>query len=99
MDDSVCVKVLNGREHLAHDVSSMPLCEALSSHNPVKELTSFAVLHHNMNVAMINVTLVELDDVGVVHGLEDSELFFKQTDVFGNVCAQNRLDGVSNLRV
>ena len=48
---------------------------------------------------MIDVTLVELDNVGVVHGLEDSELFFKQTDVFGNVCAQNRLDGVSNLRV
>ena len=81
MHDSVTVKVLHGREHLAHDVSGVPLRELLSSHDPVEELTSLAVLHDDVYVAMIDVALIELDDVGVVALEQDVDLRLEHLDL------------------
>lgn len=99
MHNALLVKVLHGGEHLTHDVGSVPLGEALSCDNPIEELAALAVLHDDVHVAMVDVALIELDDVGVVHGLQDSELFFEEADIFRDVGAENRLDGEGRLRI
>lgn len=77
----------------------MAFGESLSCHDSVEELTSLAVLHHNVNVAMVNVALVELDDVRMINSLKDCQFFLQQSDVFGDVFSEDRLDGVGNLWV
>jgi len=66
VDDSVTMQVLDSGEHFAHDVGGLVLAEPLRGHDAIEELTALAVLHDDVDVAMIDVALVELDDVGVV---------------------------------
>lgn len=81
--------MLHRGEHLAHDIGGMAFSESLSSHDSVEELTSLAVLHHNVNVAMVDVALVKLDDVGVINSLKDCQFFLQQSDVFGDVFSED----------
>ena len=69
MHDTFFVKVLDSREHLAHDVSSVPLCEALSCDNSVKELTAGAVLHDYVHITVVDVALIKLHNVGMIDSL------------------------------
>lgn len=59
--------MLDGTEHLAHDVSSMTLSKFLGSDDAIEKFSTFAVFHHDVDIAEINETLVKLDDVWVVH--------------------------------
>ena len=77
MDNAVSVQVLDGTDHLTHDIGGVTLSEPLSGDDAVKELSALAVLHNNMDVTVIDVALIELDDVGVVNLLENGELFLK----------------------
>ena len=77
MDNAVSVQVLDGTNHLAHDIGGVALSEPLSGDDAVKELSALAVLHNNMDITVIDVALIELDDVGVVNLLENGELFLK----------------------
>ena len=52
-----------------------------------------------MHVAVIDETLVEFDDVGVVDRLKNGELFLQQADVLRDVCSQDRLDSEGYTRV
>lgn len=94
MNDSVSVQVLDGAEHLAHDVSCVSLCELLGSDDAVEEFTTTAVLHNDVHVAVVDEALVELDDVGVVHLLKNCQFLFEQLDVFSDVFPEDRLDGI-----
>ena len=94
MDDTVSMEMLHSREHLTHDVSCVPLGELLGSDDPVEELAALAVLHHDVHVAMVDVALVKLDNVWVIHFLENGQLLLEQPDVFCNVLAKNGFDGV-----
>ena len=67
MDNAVSVQVLDSSDHLAHDIGGMAFGEPLRGDDAVKELTAPAVLHNDMNIAVIDVALIELDDVGVVN--------------------------------
>ena len=67
MDDSFLVEVLHCGEHLAHDVGCVKLSEALGRDDAVEKLATFAVLHDDVHIAVINEALVELDDVGVIN--------------------------------
>ena len=75
MDNAVSVQVLNGANHLAHDISGVALGEPLSGNDAIKELSALAVLHNDMDITVIDVTLIELDDVGMIDLLQNGELF------------------------
>ena len=81
--------MLNRGEHLAHDIGGMALSESLSCNDSVEELTTLAVLHHNVDVAMVNVALVEFDDVRVINSLKDCQFFLQESDVFGDVFSED----------
>ena len=100
MDDSVTVEMLDGAEHLAHDVSGVALSELLGSDNAVEKFSTFAVFHDNVDVAEVNEALIKFDDVGVVHRLQNGELLFQKFNILSDVFSQNRLDRKSRrLRV
>lgn len=99
MDDAVTVKMLDSGEHLAHDVGGNAFSEFLCVDDTVEELTTWAVLHDDMDVAMVDVALIELDNVGVVDSRQDGQFFLQKLDIFGDVFAQDRLNGVSVSRV
>ena len=99
MHNTVTVQVLDCGDHLTHDVSGVMLSELLGRHDAVEELATAAPLHDDVDVAVIDVALIELDDVGVIHLLKDGKLFLEQADIFGDVRSQDRLDSVGNLRV
>ena len=75
MDNAVSVQVLDSSDHLAHDIGGMALGEPLRGDDAVKELTAPAVLHNDMDITVIDVTLIELDDVGMIDLLQNGELF------------------------
>lgn len=85
MDDAVSVQVLDGREHLAHHVGCVSLSELLGGDDTIEELAPAAVLHDDVHVAMIDVALIELHDVGVVHLLQNGQLFLQQPDVLRDI--------------
>ena len=49
-----------------------------------------------MDIAVVNVALVEFDNVGVVDPTEDGQLLLQQLDLLLNILTQNALDGVLN---
>lgn len=77
--------MLDGREHLTHDIRSMSLSEPLRGHNSIEELASPAMLHHDVHVAMIDKALVKLDNVWVINSLKDCQLLLQKSNVFCNV--------------
>ncbi len=81
--------MLNSREHLAHNIGGVTLSESLCSHDSVEELTTFAVFHYDMHVAVIDIALVELDDVWMINSLKDCQFFLEKADVLGNVFSQD----------
>ena len=83
------VQMLDSREHLAHDVGGLALGESLRGHDAIEQLTTLAVLHHNMHVAMVDVTLVELDNIRVIDSAQNSEFLFEQFDIFSDVFAKD----------
>ena len=89
MHDSMSVQVLDRGEHLAHDVGGLALGESLRGHDAIEQLTTLAVLHHNMHVAMIDIALIKLDNVWMVYRLQNSELLLQKFDIFGDVFAQD----------
>ena len=85
MDNTMLVQVLNSGNHLLHDFAGVFLRELLRLYNAVEELATCAVLHHYVNVAVVDEGLMELDNVWVINLSEDKELFFQEFDVFGDV--------------
>ena len=99
MHNTVPVQVFDRGEHLAHDVGSLVLGELLSSDDAIEKLATAAPLHHDVHVAVIDVALVELDNIGVVDLLQNRKLFLEKTNILGDVFTENRLDGVGDLWV
>jgi hypothetical protein len=60
--------------------------------NSVEEFSTLAVLHHDMDVTVINEGFMELDNVGVVKLTHDEEFFVKVFDVLLNSFLKNTLD-------
>ena len=89
MHDSMSVQVLNSGKHLAHDVCGLVFGESLGGHDAVEQLTALAVLHHNMHVAMVDVTLVELDNIRVIDSAQNGELLLEQFYIFCDVFAKD----------
>ena len=89
MDNSVAVQMLDGGEHLAHDVSGLALSEFLGSDNTVEELTTWAVLHDDVDVAVIDIALIKLHDIGVVNRGKDSQFLLQKSDIFSDVLTED----------
>ena len=89
MDDSMSVQVLNSRKHLTHDICSVMLRESLCCNDAIEEFATLAMLHDNVHVTMIDVTLIKLDNVGMVDRLQNSELFLQKFDIFCDVFAED----------
>ena len=89
MHDSMSVQVLNSGKHLAHDVCGLVLGESLCSHDAVEQLTTLAVLHHDMHIAMVDIALVELDNIWVIDGAQNGELLLEQLYIFCDVFAKD----------
>ena len=85
----MCVQVLDRGEHLAHDVGGLALGESLRSHDAIEQLTTLAVLHHDMHVAMVDIALVELYNIRVIDSAQNSEFLFEQFDIFSDVFAED----------
>jgi hypothetical protein len=81
MDDLLIVQVLHCAEHLGHQRRSVVLVEFGISNDAIKKFTTRAILHDDVDVAVIHEGLVELDDVGVVDACKNEQLFFKMLDV------------------
>jgi len=88
-----------GGEHLTHDVGCLMFAESLGCNDTVKEFTTWAVLHDNVDVSMIDVALVKLYDVWVIDSPQNCELFLQESNILRNTLAKNGLDGVSMGRV
>ena len=71
MDYAIIVEMFDSREHLTHKRCCIVLVEFVPGHNSVEHLTTRAVLHHYVDVLVVDVTLMELYDVGVVYLGED----------------------------
>ena len=99
MHNSMTVQMFDRAKHLAHDVCSLMLGESLRRHDSIEELAALAVLHNDVHVAVIDVALIELDDVGVVNRLKNGELFLEKSDILGNVLTEDGLDGPCDLGV
>ena len=89
MHDSMSVQVLDRGEHLAHDVGGLALGESLRSHDAIEQLTTLAVLHHDVHVAMVDIALVELDNIRVIDGAQNGELLLEQLYIFCDVFAKD----------
>lgn len=85
MYDTMTVKMLDSGKHLTHDVRRVSLRKPLCCDNPVEQFTAIAILHDDMNISMVDIALIELDDVRVIDGAENCELFLQQSDIFCNV--------------
>ena len=93
------MQVLQRAEHLAHVGARVQLIKALIRDDVVEELATAAQLHHDVHEALVNVRLVELDDVGVVHRLQNAEFVFEMRNVFLECLKLNRFDSVKELGV
>ena len=58
--------MLDSSDHLSHYIGSVTLSE-LFGNNAVKELSTLAVLHNDVHIAIIDVTLFKFDNVRMVH--------------------------------
>ena len=99
MDNAVSVQVLDSADHLAHDIGGVALSEPLRGNDAVKEFSTLAVLHNNVDITVIDVALIELDNVGVVDLLQNGELFLEKSNILGDVLTKDGLDGPRDLGV
>jgi putative lipoic acid-binding regulatory protein len=76
MDNILVVQVLNGSEHLLHQLCSVILVEVGVLYNAIEQLTSSAGFHHNVDVTVINVHFEEVDNVRVAYSSQDEQFFF-----------------------
>jgi hypothetical protein len=81
VDDLLIMQVFHGAEHLGHQGGSVVLVEFGISNDAIKKFTTRAILHDDVDVAVIHEGLVELDDVGVVDTCKNEQLFFEMLDV------------------
>jgi len=79
--NALCVQMLQRGEHLSHVVLGVCLVKAFVSNDKVEEFATRAQLRHDVHESLIDVGLKELDDVGVVHLLQDIQLLLEVLDV------------------
>jgi len=77
MADPMLMKVLDSGEDLAHEAGCLGFWELVHFDNLFKEFSTLCELHHDMYVAVVYVSLMEFNDVRVVHLSQNSELFIK----------------------
>ena len=81
MDNPVFVNVLDSRQNLLHELDGLSFVKPFSLDDVIKELTSFSVLHDEMDVGFGLDDFIELDDVGVAEDFEDADLTGDAFDV------------------
>lgn len=97
--DLMFVEVLDGREHLLHQISCFLFAKPSVLHNFVEQLSALSQLHDDVDVAVINIALVELDDVGVVYLPQYFQFFFQQSDFLFDILTEDTFDGILNCGV
>jgi hypothetical protein len=65
----------------------------------LKEFSSLAEFHHYMNISIVNVSLMKLDDVGMVNLVQNSQLLLKQLHILLNILLQYTLYSVLDLGI
>ena len=73
--------VVDGRQQLLHDDGGVVLVELGAVDDLVEELAALANLGHEVEALLVLEVLVHLDDVGVVHVLEDHDLVLQHLDL------------------
>lgn len=48
----------------------------------LEQLSSFGQLHHNVHISIVNISLMKLDNIGMVNLSQYPELFLQQLDIF-----------------
>mmetsp|Transcript_12886 Transcript_12886/g.32497 ORF Transcript_12886/g.32497 Transcript_12886/m.32497 type:complete len:251 (+) Transcript_12886:771-1523(+) len=77
----VLMHVIDGADDLLHKHGGLHLSEMACLNDPVEQLASNSELHDQVDVAAILKTLVQFDDVRVVHHLHDGDFLLKPLDV------------------
>mmetsp|Transcript_119295 Transcript_119295/g.338247 ORF Transcript_119295/g.338247 Transcript_119295/m.338247 type:complete len:335 (+) Transcript_119295:448-1452(+) len=80
--DVIFVHVENCLQDLLHKVRGHCLREAATINDAIKELAASTELHHEVNVSVILVRLMQLYYVRMVHLRHDFDLLFETVDVF-----------------
>jgi hypothetical protein len=95
MADFVLVQVLDAREDLLEELAGLALIKTLLFNDEVEKLAPIGVFHDEEELAVSLYNLVELDDIGVPHYLEDLYLTRNALDValIGNFVLLENLDG------
>jgi hypothetical protein len=78
MADVPVVEVLDRREDLLDYFRSQLLRESPALNDVIKELATATELGHQVVVLLIDEHLIELDDVRMVHLLQDFKLIFEE---------------------
>ena len=68
--------------------------EVMVLDDAIEELSSLAVLHHDVDVAVVDIRFVESNNVGVIDSCQDSHLCFEMLDLFLDFLAQDRFDSI-----
>lgn len=97
VDDSNTVEVLQGREDLAHDVSSVLLAESLALNDHLVKLASLDQLHHDEQGSRCVEHSLQANDVGVVDLGHDVNLILQELGGLLDLALINDLN--SNLLV
>mmetsp|Transcript_8889 Transcript_8889/g.22400 ORF Transcript_8889/g.22400 Transcript_8889/m.22400 type:complete len:241 (-) Transcript_8889:309-1031(-) len=77
----VLMHVIDGADDLLHKHGGLHLSEMACLNDPVEQLASNSELHDQVDVAVVIETLIQLDDVGVVHHLHDVNLLLEAIQV------------------
>lgn len=93
------MQVHDRTDYLRHDFGCLSLCKLFRTHYLVEELSAIANLHHDMQVAVVDVAFVEFHDVGVVNFLQNCEFFFDERNVLFDVFSEDGLDSVLSVWV
>ena len=72
MHDSMPMQVFHRAQHLAHDIGSLSLRKSLGCNDAIEKFTATAVFHHDVDVSMVDIALIELHNIGVIDCLKDS---------------------------
>mmetsp|Transcript_28922 Transcript_28922/g.76312 ORF Transcript_28922/g.76312 Transcript_28922/m.76312 type:complete len:279 (+) Transcript_28922:727-1563(+) len=66
--------IADAPDNLLHHVRSLPLSETLSCLDGIEEFASLTELHHKVHHVLVFETLIQLDNVGMVHRFHDVNL-------------------------
>ena len=85
----MAMQVFDSAEHLAHDIGSEAFRESLRSNDTIEEFASTAVLHHDVDIAIIDVTLIKFDNIRMINCLQNGEFFLKQADILSDTLTKD----------